>query len=396
MGALAGLWTRPARAAGLGPLVRGEGALELPEGFTAVVVDRAGERMSDGYRVPGRPDGMACMLGPGGEHILLRNHELGGEAQHGAYGPGEAPPEALRPDRFGGVTRVVVDPLTGQRRSSNLVLTGTEYNCCGGPTPWGWVSCEETDAPGHGYAYLCPPDADRVRPPQRLSAWGRFRREAIALLPDGSVLQTEDHPSGALYRFVPEGSRDRGALFALAVVGREGLDTTTGVAVGQTLPLRWVRLPDPDAGTTFCRDQASALGAARFCRGEGIVLDGRRAVFAATQGGALGLGQLWAVDPVALTLTLIVEATDPEVLAMPDNLTVAPWGDLILCEDGPDVDHLRGLTPEGQLYTLARNNTSANELAGVCFSPEGRVMYVNLQKDGLTLAVRGPGWPQRR
>ena len=41
-----------------------------------------------------------------------------------------------------------------------------------------------------------------------------------------------------------------------------------------------------------------------------------------------------------------------------DNLTVAPNGHLIVCEDrtGSKVNHLRGVTPEGQTYTLARLN----------------------------------------
>lgn len=399
-GALASLYTligrpRPALAAGLGPLVERGLPLALPEGFTATVIDRAGEPMSDGFVVPGHPDGMACTLGPQGEHVLLRNHELAAQAAKGAYPEGAAPPQALRPDRFGAVTRVVVDAQSGARRRSNLVLTGTENNCCGGPTPWGWVSCEETDSPGHGYAYLCPWDAASVQAPQRLAAWGRFRREAIALLPDGSVIQTEDHPQGALYRFVPEGGRDRGALYALGIVGQPGLDTTHVLGPRVHVATTWVRVPDPDATQTPCREQARALGAATFCRGEGVVLDGRRAVFTATQGGALGIGQVWAVDVGAGTLALLAEASDPAHLHMPDNVTVAPWGDLILCEDGPDVDHLRGLTPSGELYTLARNTSSPHELAGVCFSPDGLALYVNLQKDGLTLRVTGP-WPRMR
>ncbi|MFM1889879.1 MAG: hypothetical protein RLZZ565_636, partial [Planctomycetota bacterium] len=35
-----------------------------------------------------------------------------------------------------------------------------------------------------------------------------------------------------------------------------------------------------------------------------------------------------------------------------------------------------------------------SEFAGATFSPDGRVLYVNLQRPGLTFAVRGP-WSRR-
>ena len=37
-----------------------------------------------------------------------------------------------------------------------------------------------------------------------------------------------------------------------------------------------------------------------------------------------------------------------------DNLTITPWGDLIICEDGPNEEFLIGVTPEGNLYRFAR------------------------------------------
>jgi secreted PhoX family phosphatase len=41
-----------------------QGILDLPEGFSYRVLQRGGEMMTDGYRVPGRPDAMACFAGP--------------------------------------------------------------------------------------------------------------------------------------------------------------------------------------------------------------------------------------------------------------------------------------------------------------------------------------------
>ena len=82
-------------------------------------------------------------------------------------------------------------------------------NCTGGATPWGWVSCEESDADGHGWAFLCPADAEALRPARPLRSWGRFRPEAVALDPRSRIVcQTEDHPQGALYRHVPDDPAD--------------------------------------------------------------------------------------------------------------------------------------------------------------------------------------------
>jgi uncharacterized protein len=87
------------------------------------------------------------------------------------------------------------------------------------------------------------------------------------------------------------------------------------------------------------------------------------------------------------------------VLDMPDNITVAPWGDVYMAEDndGRSSHHLRVLTPAGAIADLARNAASDRELAGVCFSPDARALFVNLQHDGITLVITGPfprEWPR--
>ena len=53
------------------------GILDLPPGFSYRVLSRAGDAMSDGYRVPALADGMACFTGPKGTLVLMRNHEIG-------------------------------------------------------------------------------------------------------------------------------------------------------------------------------------------------------------------------------------------------------------------------------------------------------------------------------
>ena len=73
---------------------------------------------------------------------------------------------------------------------------------------------------------------------------------------------------------------------------------------------------------------------------------------------------------------------------------MAPWGDLIVCEDGTGDDYLVAVTPEGDIYQFARNLNSVGEFAGACFSPDGSTFFVNMQVDGWTLAITGP-WTGR-
>ncbi|WP_437983751.1 hypothetical protein [Sorangium sp. So ce117] len=61
-----------------------------------------------------------------------------------------------------------------------------------------------------------------------------------------------------------------------------------------------------------------------------------------------------------------------------------------MAEDGYRGSYLRGVTLDGQIFDFARNARSMRELSGVCFSPDGKALFVNMQEDGLTLAVMGP------
>ena len=89
------------------------------------------------------------------------------------------------------------------------------------------------------------------------------------------------------------------------------------------------------------------------------------------------------------TLELFIEPNDRALVDNADNLTVAPWGDLMVCEDGGDTQYIVGVTPEGRLYKFARNALNSSELAGVTFAPDGQTLFVNIQHAGLTLAITG-------
>ena len=84
------------------------------------------------------------------------------------------------------------------------------------------------------------------------------------------------------------------------------------------------------------------------------------------------------------------------MLDAPDNLTVSPRGGLVLCEDGGDEQYVRALNERGEIFDFARNSIEGeeadmnNEFAGACFSPDGEVLFVNIQTPGITFAITGP------
>jgi len=434
--------TAAAPGPGYGPLIPDPNKLlDLPERFTYTVVSRAGERMDDGFLVPGKPDGMATFPGPGGKTILVRNHELlADRPENGPYGSNnellEKLPKEFSYDRgreqkpcLGGTTTLLYD--TGNRRLERqfLSLAGTQYNCAGGPTPWGtWVTCEEdvqqaneVFEKGHGYAFEVPARADgKLVRPVPIVAMGRFRREAIAVDPKtGVVYQTEDREDGLLYRYIPQKqgdllaggrvqalcAREYPSLDARNWMGEDGKPLGPDLPVGTKLAARWIDLDDLQAPNDDLRARGFAQGAAKFAREEGIWYGKNGVFFACTEGGKIRKGQIWKYTPSPNegadgesdqpgTVELFIEPNDTGLIDNADNLTVAPWGDLIVCEDGSGEQFVVGVTPGGGLYKLARSALGDSEFAGSVFSPDGSTLFVNLQGAGLTLAVHGP-WHAR-
>ncbi len=393
--------------------------------------------MTDGHPVPEQPDGMACFSTNDGRWVLLRNHELSTATLMRTWYdqiPGMdgrvVPEPRASADALGGVTRLVLNPTrlksdllaghlsTDSLESSNFVLAGTDCNCSGGIVSGGWVSCEESSEPGHGYAYLTLPTDAALTSPRRIPTWGRFHREGVAVAPNGTVYQTEDRSDGCLYRFVPDTPNPfgKGQLQALCI---EGVPHTHPYPQGprrhqdpawpdgQTWQVHWVDIPDPSASTKTCRTQAHALGATRFCRNEGIAWSSG-CWFAASTAGAAGGGQIFRLDETGSRLTLELEVVDRTRLSCPDNLCPTPWGDLLMCEDNYEIaggathQHLRLLGATGKVSDFARNpksspNDPGPEFSGACFSPDGSVLFVNLQTPlHKTVAIAGPWESLRR
>jgi len=435
--------TRPSRATDrlLGALRPDPNSiLDLPDGFGYHVISRAGEVMSDGLRVPGAHDGMAAFDGDDGRVILICNHEMNTHWFDGsAFGDRyDALPEFTKKmlyDRgsdktpaLGGTTTTVYNPATGETEKQFLSLAGTEINCAGGPTPWGsWLSCEECfKLPGsgtdyghaitrdqhHGYVFEVSSAAKGLVAAEPIKAMGKFEHEACAVHEDsGIVYMTEDRYHGLFYRYIPDvpGKLHAGGrLQALAIDDHASVMTHNWSLVPQTpvnspMKTHWIDLNDVDPVKNDLRLRGAALGAATFARGEGLCAAGDRFAFTCTIGGPARIGQVFTYTPSPFEgtanekdkpgiLTLITEADANSLLRNGDNLTMAPWGDLIVCEDTSNHCGLVGISQDGSQYAIADNPYSTSELAGVCFSPDGKTLFVNIQYPGTTLAINGP-WP---
>ena len=415
--------------------------LDLAPGFSYQVLGRSGDRLSDGLRAPALPDGMACFAGEDGSWILMRNHEVERDPRQGAF-DGPAPSLlAHDPHAQGGVSRLVLDPGTLAVRSGNMVLAGTLRNCAGGPSPWGWLSCEETVEEGHGYVFACPIEASSLMKAEPIVGYGRFRHEAVAIDPRTHVAYlTEDEGDGCLYRFVPDDPAHPfvGKLQAMKVEVSSQYNTSERMGEDQRVRVGWVDVPDattPGDGSwrdrlrrDTLRARAQEAGAAIVRRGEGIWYHEGQVFFTSTNGGKAGAGQVFRLRIASETLTLasrgvaerepagavsagavsanavsasatsgqldvlelVAESTGRHELDGPDNITVAPWGEVFVAEDGGGEQFIRAIDAEGKIRDVARNANSGGELAGVCFSPDGSTLFVNFHREGLTVAVRGP------
>ncbi|WP_309386378.1 alkaline phosphatase PhoX [Cerasicoccus frondis] len=413
---------------GFGPLLPDPArVLELPSGFSYQIISQTGNPMADGLISPGKQDGMAAFPGPDGRVILIRNHE--NEYPWRPLGPfGLLNERYARIDRsllydpregalpcIGGCSILVYNPKTGKVEKEFMRLLGTERNCAGGPTPWGtWVTCEETSVTtkegykaDHGYAFeVTPTLTPALEKATPLKAMGRFRREAVAIDPQTSIVyQTEDLGDSSFYRFIPDkpGQLNSGKLQAL-VIKNGPADTRNNPGATMTFPLNesfsvdWVDINDVESPNDDLRLQAQKKGAAIFARTEGIWMGDGEMYFACTTGGPQMFGQIFRLKPgheqQPDQLELFIESHNSELMQNADNLVVAPWGDVLICEDS-NAPHKRlvGVTPQGEIYHLAKCVYSSSEIAGACFSPDGKTLFFNIQNyPGMTIAVTGP-WP---
>ncbi|WP_340116990.1 alkaline phosphatase PhoX [Pelagibius sp. 7325] len=410
--------------------------LKLPKGFEYTTFSITGETMSDGSSVPPGHDGMACISERRGKITMVRNHELGGGTP---FGPEGTP--TFDATQRGGTTNLVFDTRRGELVEDWASLTGTIRNCAGGFNPLltSWISCEETTNTGHGWLFNVPAHGTATAEPIRDA--GRFSHEAVAVDPrTGVIYETEDSGICGFYRFTPknpfnleaggklEMARVKGSEASLSGAvnlnggnaGRNneaasyGLAAGEGIAIGQSFKIDWVEISEPEATGTSCVEQGILQGGCFFTRGEGAWYDDGKIFWTSTDGGEARQGQVWEFDIRSSKLTLIFESVDAFALNNPDNMTIAPSGAILLCEDGGGVtnsagvfrgEQMVGLSLDGELFPFAENNIiipagqtlggqtgdqRTREWCGATFSFDGDWLFANIQTPGITFAITGP------
>lgn len=358
------MWPRSSAAdvSLIGPLqLPDSNGIRLPQGFTSRIIAVSLLPVA-GYTWHEFPDGGATFAQPDGGWIYVSNSE----------------------SPSGGASAIRFAP-NGQIVSAYRILSGTRLNCAGGATPWGtWLSCEETS---FGFVHEC--DATGANPARKLRALGAFKHEAAAVDPVyRHVYMTEDESDGCLYRFTPREYPDlsQGTLEVACV------DRASGYVTWRAL-----RFPDPSSNplTLLFPTRRQVSSSTRFKGGEGIWYhDGT--VYFTTKGD----NRVWALDTHTQLLRIIYDfASSPTpVLRGVDNLTVSASGQLIVAEDGGDMQ-LVVLDPNGTAAPLLQvEGQSKSEITGPAFNPAGTRLYFSSQRGpfdngqslGVTYEVSGP------
>ncbi|MFC4784052.1 alkaline phosphatase PhoX [Nocardioides sp. MAHUQ-72] len=428
--------------------------LALPPGFSYEVVAVSGEtELADGAgKTPERPDGTLVVATDRG-YRLVQNHEGSpGSAQPvplvegtvydpGALGGGctviDVDRKGKRIQEWVGLSGTISNCAGGP------TPWGSWLTCEESESKAGTGTLEKD----HGYVFEVFAGGPRKQSPKPIEAWGRAPHEAVVVEPGRRrVYLTEDAsgPTGLLYRWTaPSGyklrpyiaealDKDAGKLQALALLAPDGsvlpdLAYVTAAQIGRPFRTSWVTVPDRHASTTSLRKQFEAGQVTHSKKLEGAWGNDKGMYFVASFAFAADIpsdatphdGQLWFYDYADQTLTLMAyfpynallhsKTVEPLTdlgpsldLAFdgPDGCHVSPYGSLVLTEDGDTANHVLSWSRKHGAQAIARNLVVAeqnengknvySEMTGPCFSPDGRILFVNVQEPGHVFAITGP------
>ncbi len=263
----------------------------------------------------------------------------------------------------GGVGAIRFD-ASGEVIDAYRILDNTSINCAGGATPWGtWLSCEEFS---RGQVYECDPMG--IKPAVVRPALGTFRHEAVAVDTLNQCLYlTEDLPDGGFYRFRPDKplpDLSSGALEIASVVESDGSSF-----------IKWLAVPDPLAIREDTRKQV--LGYKVFSGGEGIAIYDNNAYFTTKHDN-----RVWCYDVVSQQLTIVydIATSNTPILKGVDNVIITASGDVLIAEDGDDMQ-LVVLTPDERVIPLLQIiGHDLSEITGPAFDPSYQRLYFSSQR----------------
>ena len=176
-------------------------------------------------------------------------------------------------------------------------------------------------------------------------------------------------------------------------------DLSVATEPGTTYDVTWELVPERDAVEKPLRVQVTTATRSRKLEGCWWGDDGAYVVASFTRPAMDGSaaqhdGQVWFFDPLTQTLTLklFFAFTPNQTVDVdgPDNITISPYGGVILAEDGMGMQHIVGATDTGETFFFALNELNGSEFAGPTFSQNKKTLFVNIYNPGLVLAVTGP------